>query len=140
VNVLGLGIDAVEISRIKEAIERYGDVFLKKILTPREIAYAGKKTALAMHIAGKFAAKEAVKKAIPDGAEIGLNWADIEILNSGDGKPYAVLHGQALKLKEKFNVSRILVSISHTRELATANALAVEDGKGTHREDTGAQG
>ena len=127
-NIVGVGIDAVEIPRISEAIEKYGDEFLYKILTVKELEYAGTKTSMAMHIAGKFAAKEAVKKALPDGAEIGLAWSDIEILNSGDGKPYAVLHGQALELKEKFNVSQVFVSISHTKELATANALVVTDG------------
>lgn len=127
-NVDGLGIDAVEVSRIKDALERYGESFLRKILTDREARYAASRTFEAMHIAGKFAAKEAVKKALPNGAEIGLNWSEIEILNSDDGKPYVVLHGRAFSLKENFNVSKVLVSISHTRDLATANALVVTDG------------
>jgi holo-[acyl-carrier protein] synthase len=128
VNIAGLGVDAVEVNRIKQAMERYGEGFLRKILTDREVRYASSKNFEAMHVAGKFAAKEAVKKALPDGAEIGLNWPDIEILNSDDGKPYVELHGRASGLKEHFNVSKVLVSISHTRGLATANALVVTDG------------
>jgi holo-[acyl-carrier protein] synthase len=128
VNVAGIGIDAVEIQRMAVAIERYGEKFLRKIFTQKELDYAGKKKGYSMHMAGKFAAKEAVKKAIPEGATIGLNWTEIEILNGDDGKPYTCLHGQAEKLKDKFKLSQIFVSISHTRDLATSNAVAVKNG------------
>ena len=127
-NVVGIGIDAVEISRFKKAIDQRGEGFLSKVFTRQELEYAENKKAAYMHMAGKFAAKEAVKKALPDGAEIGLAWADIEILNGEDGKPYSLLHGQAKKIMEKFNLSRVLVSISHTRDLATSNAVVVSDG------------
>lgn len=126
--VAGIGIDAVEIKRFQKAVEDYGDNFLKKIFTSKEMEYAKTKKAFYMHMSGKFAAKEAVKKALPDGIEIGLKWSDIEILNSEDGKPFAVLHGNAKRLMEKFNLSRVFVSISHTETIATANAMAVENG------------
>ncbi|MFH1395261.1 MAG: holo-ACP synthase [Candidatus Omnitrophota bacterium] len=127
-NVSGIGIDAVDIGRFKKAIEEWGESFLKKIFTQREIEYGGTKKSYAMHLAGKFAAKEAVKKAIPNGAEIGLNWAQIEILNGEDGKPYACLHGRAEELMEKYNLSKIYVSISHTDKLAISNAVGVKNG------------
>jgi holo-[acyl-carrier protein] synthase len=127
-NVAGIGIDAVNIERFHRAIEQWGEDFLKRIFTLKELEYGGTKKAYSVHMAGKFAAKEAVKKALPDGAEIGLNWLDIEILNKGDGKPHAVLHGQAKQLMEKFNLSQVFVSISHTKELATSNAMVVKDG------------
>jgi holo-[acyl-carrier protein] synthase len=127
-NIAGIGIDALKIERFEGAIREYGDSFLKKIFTDKEIEYGGTKKGYYMHMAGKFAAKEAVKKALPDGAEIGLNWKEIEILNKEDGKPYVVLHGHAKHLMEKYNLSEILVSISHTRELAASNALAVTNG------------
>jgi holo-[acyl-carrier protein] synthase len=127
-NVVGIGIDALEIVRFRKAVEERGEKFLEKVFTPREIEYVGAKKASYMHLAGKFAAKEAVKKALPDGAEIGLNWADIEILNGDDGKPYVLLHGHAKKLKEKFGISRVLISISHTKDLATSNAVVINDG------------
>lgn len=122
----GIGIDAVKIDRFKDAIEARGDVFLDKIFTQKEKDYAGTKNGYFMHMAGKFAAKEAVKKALPDGAEIGLAWSDIEILNGTDGKPYVVLHGHAENLKEKFDIKQVLVSISHTKDLAMSNAMAVK--------------
>ena len=127
-DILGIGIDAVEIGRFRKAAEERGEKFLEKIFTAKELEYAGAKRAAFVHMAGKFAAKEAVKKALPDGARIGLNWADIEILNNEDGKPYAVLHGQAKRLAEKFGISDVLVSISHTKDLATSNAMAVKNG------------
>lgn len=127
-DILGIGIDAVEISRFKKAAEERGEKFLGKIFTAKELEYAGSKRASYVHMAGKFAAKEAVKKALPDGARIGLNWADIEILNNEDGKPYAVLHGHARRLAEKFGISGVLISISHTKDLATSNAMAVKNG------------
>ncbi len=127
-SVQGIGIDAVEVGRFRKAVEERGEKFIEKIFTRNEIEYAGTKKAYYMHMAGKFAAKEAVKKALPDGAEIGLNWSDIEILNSGDGKPYAVLHGHAKKLMDKYGLSRVFVSISHTGTIATSNAMVVKDG------------
>jgi len=127
-NIAGIGIDAVDIERFRKAAEKRGEAFLRKIFTPKELEYADGKKANAIHMAGKFAAKEAVKKALPDGVEIGLNWFDIEILNGEDGKPYALLHGRARNLMEKQGLSRIFVSISHTGELAVSNATVVKNG------------
>ncbi|RKY40852.1 MAG: holo-[acyl-carrier-protein] synthase [Candidatus Makaraimicrobium thalassicum] len=127
-NIAGIGIDALKIERFKKAIEQRGENFLKRIFTQKELEYAGSKKAFYVHMAGKFAAKEAVKKALPDGAELGLNWSDIEILNGKDGKPYALLHGQAEYLMKKYNLSQMVVSISHTDDLAVSNAMGVHDG------------
>ncbi len=127
-NVKGIGIDAVDINRFKKAVEKHGKLFVRRIFTKNEQDYAGGKKGHYMHMAGKFAAKEAVKKSLPDGAEIGLNWTEIEILNSEDGKPYVVLHGHAKKLMKKFELDGILVSISHTKDLATASALVTKNG------------
>ncbi len=127
-NIIGVGIDAVEIERFKKAVEKRGENFLAKIFTRKELEYAGTKKTYYIHIAGKFAAKEAVKKALPDGVEIGLNWQDIEILNGGDGKPYVLLHDRAKRLMERFGLSDVLVSISHTWNLAMSNAVVVKNG------------
>jgi holo-[acyl-carrier protein] synthase len=126
-NVIGIGIDSVDVERFTKAAKTRGVQFLKKIFTARELEYAGTKKDNFTHMAGKFAAKEAVKKAIPDGAEIGLRWPDIEILNSSDGKPYAELHGAAKKLKEKFKIADVLVSISHTHKVAVSNAVVMKN-------------
>jgi holo-[acyl-carrier protein] synthase len=127
-SAVGIGIDIVDIKRFRKAVIQRGKGFLKRIFTEREIEYAESKKSSYAHMAGKFAAKEAVKKALPEGARIGLNWPDIEILNSGDGKPYALLHGHARTIMDEFGLTRVLVSISHTDDLATSNAMVVKDG------------
>jgi len=124
----GIGVDAVDIKRFKKASEKWGIRFLKKIFTQKELDYAEGKRAYHIHMAGKFAAKEAVKKALPDGAVIGYNWPFIEVLNSDDGKPYVVLHGSANDLKQKHNLTNVLVSISHTHKMAVSNAMVVKHG------------
>jgi len=128
-SVAGIGIDAVDVARFEKAAIKYGKNFLKKMFTNKELEYAETKKDYYTHMAGKFAAKEAVKKAMPNGAEIGLNWPSIEILNSSDGKPYVVLHNVAKLVAEKENIGNFFVSISHIKSVATANAMAVKNGK-----------
>ena len=125
-SVAGIGVDTVDLIRFKKAVKEWGDRFVEKIFTQKEITYAETKGDRSMHMAGKFAAKEAVKKALPDGAEIGLAWTEIEILNGGDGKPYVFLNGHAVALMERANLERILVSISHTKTVAVSNAIAIK--------------
>ena len=126
--VAGIGIDVVDIKRFEKAVQKHGERFLGRIFTQKELDHAGEKKSFYMHMAGKFAAKEAVKKALPDGARIGLSWTDIEILNDGDGKPYTVLHGEAKKLMEENDLAQVLVSISHTNDVAVSNGMAVKNG------------
>ena len=126
-SIEGIGTDIVDIKRFRQVVEKRGENFLRKIFTDKELEYAENKKFFHAHMAGKFAAKEAVKKALPDGARIGLNWTDIEILNHSDGKPYVQLHGQASAIMKDFNLTRVLVSVSHTDDIATANSMAVKD-------------
>jgi holo-[acyl-carrier protein] synthase len=127
VSIEGIGTDIVDIKRFRQVVEKRGGNFLRKIFTDKELEYAENKKFFHAHMAGKFAAKEAVKKALPDGARIGLNWTDIEILNHSDGKPYVQLYGQASAIMKDFNLTRVLVSVSHTDDIATANSMAVKD-------------
>jgi len=127
VRVFGLGTDIVDIKRFRKVVEKRGKDFLRKIFTEKELEHASSKKFFYEHMAGKFAAKEAVKKALPDGARIGLNWSDIEVLNHPDGKPYVELHGRAGQIMREFDLTRVLVSVSHTENIATSNALAVKD-------------
>jgi holo-[acyl-carrier protein] synthase len=127
-SIIGTGIDVVEVDRFEKAVKEKEDKFLHRIFTPEELEYAGGKKTRFMHMAGKFAAKEAVKKAIPDGAKIGLSWSDIEILNNSDGKPYVRLHGEAERLAKGNGSVTVLVSISHTRNVAVSNAMVVKNG------------
>jgi holo-[acyl-carrier protein] synthase len=126
-NIAGIGIDAVNVTRFKQGAEEHGEHFLAKIFTEKERDHASTKQIYYRHMAGKFAAKEAVKKALPSGAEIGLRWTDIEILNHDDGRPYAVLHGHASRLMKRYKLEQVFVSISHTKDLATANAVVMQN-------------
>lgn len=112
--VLGIGTDIIEIDRVQKAISRWGDGFLSHVFNQEEIEYARKYKFSAPHFAGRFAAKEAVYKAIGNNKTLG--WKDIKILNDGDGKPYCVL-------KDKKFKNKILLSISHTRHYAVASAI-----------------
>jgi len=112
--ILGTGIDIIEIERIRKAIDRWGEGFLKHIFNDEEIAYAQGRKFPTQHYAARFAAKEAVYKAFGD--NITLSWKDMTILNDKNGKPYC-------KLKDKTFKNKILISISHTKNYAIANAL-----------------
>jgi len=111
--ILGTGIDIIEIERIQKAIERWGDGFLNHIFTPAEIEYAQKFKFPYQHYAGRFAAKEAIFKAmgIPH-----LSWYDVIIINDTNGKP--VCHFTNIDFKH-----RLTVSISHSRDYAVASAI-----------------
>jgi len=114
--VLGSGIDIIEIPRIKSAVQRWGDHFISRVFCDEEIEYARHHRNPYPHYAGRFAAKEAVIKALGDQAP--LRWTDIKILNDPQGKPYCVLTGQPPGITHK-----IFISISHTRHHAIANAI-----------------
>jgi len=112
--ILGTGVDITEVRRLRQAVEKWGDAFVKKIFTEEELRNAKKKTSFYQHLAGRFAAKEAVFKALGD-AE--LTWKDVEILNDRDGRPLCkILNGRAKKVE-------VHISISHVKTYATAFAV-----------------
>ena len=119
--VLGLGIDIIEISRIKKSINEFGDNFLKKVYTPKEIEYCSGKANKYQHFAARFAAKEAVYKAFSTSHQEGLSWQDIEITNEPSGMPVVKLNG---KLKSFLSDNKDLkISISHTDNFVTCVAI-----------------
>jgi holo-[acyl-carrier protein] synthase len=118
--VEGIGIDVVEIDRMHRTIGQWGDVFLRKILTDQEIAYASSKRTPVPHIAGRFAVKEAVAKALTIGWSTGFRWKDVEVTNDPRGKPTVILYG---RLKEMLQDSKVLVSISHSDNVVVAIAI-----------------
>jgi holo-[acyl-carrier protein] synthase len=122
--MLGIGIDIIEIDRISKAIERQ-DRFLEKLFTEYEIDYYENKGKRAETIAGLFAAKEAVSKVIGKGIS-GYTWKDIEINHTDDGQPYVLLHREAKKIAEDMGINKVLVSISHCKTYAVANAAGVK--------------
>lgn len=120
--VIGHGVDIIEIDRVKEAIAKYGKDFEKRVCTERELkGISGPSEVVRM--AGRFAAKEAIIKAFGNAKEKPLVLNEIEILNKKDGSPNVFLKGEALKLKGKLKVKDILISISHSRDYAVASAI-----------------
>lgn len=120
-NVLGIGNDIVEISRIEKALERYGQKFLDKVYTWNEQQYCLKYRHAGARFAGRFAAKEAVVKALGTGFQDGITWKDVEIINNESGAPEVVL---SKSLKDRFKTPpKFQVSISHSKNYATAFAI-----------------
>lgn len=124
-NVLGIGTDIIECLRIAQMIDRHGELFISRVYTPREIAYCQSRKQATQHFAGRWAAKEAVLKALGTGWRRGISWRDVEVGSSESGKPRCLLHGGALEVSEKLGVREMLISISHCRSHATALAVAL---------------
>jgi holo-[acyl-carrier protein] synthase len=123
--VIGIGTDIVECLRVAKMIERHGELFLTRVFTSYEIDYCTARKAATQHYAGRFAAKEAVLKALGTGWTRGIHWRDIEIRNDLGGKPRIELSGGAKEMGRKLGISEVHISISHCRTHATAYALAV---------------
>ncbi|HEY1065278.1 MAG TPA: holo-ACP synthase [Pirellulales bacterium] len=124
-DVVGIGTDIVECLRIAQMIERHGDLFISRVYTPGEINYCHCRKASTQHFAGRWAAKEAVLKALGTGWRRGISWRDVEVRNLPDGKPTIAMHAGAREAMEKQGISEILISISHCRSHATAYAIAL---------------
>ena len=124
-NILGIGTDIVECLRIAQMIERHGELFLQRVFTPYEITYCQDRKAATQHFAGRWAAKEAVLKAMGTGWTRGISWQDVEVRNEFGGKPQIVLGGGAREICTNAGVEKVLISISHCRHYATAYAVAV---------------
>ena len=121
--ILGTGVDLAEVGRIREAIERYGERFVKRIYTEAEIAYVERKANRYERYAGRFAAKEAGMKAIGTGWKRGVRWQDFEVANLPSGRPTLRLHGIAAQIAEKMGVKSISLSITHTAEMGMAQVI-----------------
>jgi holo-[acyl-carrier protein] synthase len=124
-SVVGHGLDIIECSRIAEVMERHGERFVDRVLTPRERNYVNTKREQVMHVAGRFAAKEAILKAIGTGWRGAVSWQDMEIINTTSGQPQVTLSGESARVAASLGIARILVSISHTPNYAAASAIAV---------------
>jgi len=117
--IIGIGCDIVAVARIKRAIDN-NPRFVEKLFTPGEIAYCSAKANYAQSYAARFAAKEAVMKALGTGWDGKVNWADIEVLTADSGCPYVNLSGGAKSLCEQRQVNNIQLSLSHEKEHALA--------------------
>jgi len=116
--IIGTGVDITEVKRLREAVEKWGEAFLNRVFTKEELENAETRGSLYQHLAGRFAAKEAVFKALGD-AE--LSWRDVQILNDKEGKPCCrILNGRNKKID-------VHISISHVKNYAVANAIITQN-------------
>jgi holo-[acyl-carrier protein] synthase len=124
--IIGTGLDATEISRIADTIERYGDRFVRRVYTEGEIAYCRARRDAASSFAARFAAKEAAMKALGTGHSRGVFWTGIEVVRRG-GPPQLRFHGGAAVRFESMGATGALLTITHSRELAIAHVLLLRD-------------
>ena len=125
--MIKIGTDICSISRITEAHTRFGERFLRRILTEHEIAYIQRdERHMLARLAGRFAAKEAAAKALGTGW-YGLDWKEVEVTHHESGEPQLQFHGRAAAIAESRGLSRCEVSISHEREFATAFVVCYSD-------------
>ena len=121
--ILGVGIDIIEVARIKASLEKFGDRFLRRILRPDEITYCFSNREPAPFVAARFAAKEAVSKAFGTGIGAQLGWQDIEVRRKESGEPYVVLHEKGRELLAARRARMVHLSLSHTVFYAAAVAV-----------------
>lgn len=123
--LVGIGTDIVEIARIETVIDKHGLDFIKRILTDSEYKIAEGKNFAVEHLAGRWACKESVAKALGCGIGENCNWHDIEIFYGKQGGPEVELKGVACETARRKDIVRLKISISHEKHYATAMAVAV---------------
>ena len=116
--IYGVGIDIVRVERIKRVIEKWGERFLKRVFTENEIAYCYKKTIPYLSLAVRFAAKEALIKAIS--SEVPVTLTDIEVINIDTGKPFLKVSGKLEEFFVKKSIKKAHLSLSHEHEYGIA--------------------
>ena len=121
--ILGVGIDIIEVERIRASRERFGERFLNRILRPAEIAYCLSHRNPAPFLAARFAAKEAISKAFGTGIGRQLGWQDMEVGREESGKPFVILHDGGQKLLVERGGTQFYLSLSHTANYAAAVAI-----------------
>lgn len=124
-NIVGIGTDITECLRIARMIERHGELFLDRVYTPEELQYCQNRKQSTQHFTGRWAAKEAVLKALGTGWRRGISWHDVEVINEPSGKPVILLSGGAEEAALHQGIVTMHISISHCRSHATAFAVAV---------------
>lgn len=121
--IVGMGVDIIEVPRVRSAIERFGDRFLKRLFTPGEIRYCESKANRYERFAARFAAKEAALKALGTGLSRGISWQDVEVVREPSGKPTLSFKGKAGEFAARIGVRRGSVSLSHTEQVAFAQVI-----------------
>jgi holo-[acyl-carrier protein] synthase len=125
--VIAHGVDLVQVARIERMLAEHGERFLDRVFTTGERAYAAtSRTRQAEHLAGRFAVKEAVLKALGTGWSGGIAWTDIDVVRTAAGAPGIVLSGEAGEVAKRLGITRWLVSISHTELMAMGSVIALQ--------------
>ncbi len=123
--IIGIGTDIIECERITQMLEKHGQVFLTRVYTACEIEYCSGRKAADQHYAGRWAAKEAVLKALGTGWAHGIRWTDVQVVNQQGGKPNIELDGRAKEISLQLGIREVMISISHCRNYAVAYATAI---------------
>jgi holo-[acyl-carrier protein] synthase len=121
--LIGTGVDLIEVERIAQSIQRYGDRFLRRIYTDAEIAYCSSKRSSAESFAARFAAKEAAAKALGTGISRGVTWSEFQVERHPGGQPILELRGRAAELAKQLGVKNVSLSLTHTASLAMATVM-----------------
>lgn len=129
--LVGTGIDVVEIARIADSIERYGERFLNRVFTPGEISYCRRKRNSGESFAARFAAKEAAAKALGTGIQQGVTWKEMEVRRAPGERPTLHFSGRARELSQRMGVWKISLSLAHSNTVAMAMVLLEDQGLGS---------
>jgi holo-[acyl-carrier protein] synthase len=121
--IIGMGVDIAEVDRIQAAIERHGEVFLRRVYTAKERENCEQFRNKYERFAGRFAAKEAAMKALGTGWRRGVRWVDLEVVREPGGRPTLALAGEAAQIAQQLGVKHIALSITHTENQALAQVI-----------------
>ena len=124
-NLIGIGIDVVEVSRIRSSLDEFGERFLDRVFTKAERAYCSSQKNPEIHFAARFAAKEAISKAFGTGIGKEIAWLDLEIMRRASGEPEVKLAGSAQEFAEERGATQVMVSLTHAEHYAAANAVVM---------------
>lgn len=123
--IFGIGIDVVEVERIEASIAEFGERFARRVFTEEERAYCESQNRPAIHYAARFAAKEAVAKALGTGIGKEISWLDMEIKRRESGEPELYLSGGAEAFGKRNKITEIKISLTHAKHYAAANAVVL---------------
>jgi holo-[acyl-carrier protein] synthase len=121
--IVGIGIDVLEVGRVEKELRCDGPGFTRQVFSPEEIAECERRRDPAPHYAARFAAKEAVFKALATGVMDGASWREVEVRSTGEDRPRVVLHGRMRRRAERLRVARVFLALCPTRSLATASVV-----------------
>lgn len=126
----GIGVDLVNIPRMRDVIDRWQDRFLQRVFTEQEIAYCRARRDPVPHFAARFAAKEAALKALGTGLRLGVSWRELEVRRERGEAPVLILSGRSRAIGEARGGRRMLLALTHEGEYACAQAMLVDDEAG----------